>query len=67
MDSSSTRSTGDEPGNSPAPDPDLWDDLTKSVCLACGMELPAGFVVACGLKKRCPYCQHPYPLGDCAD
>lgn len=51
----------------PAPDLELFLDRRKRVCLACGMELPKGFVAACGLKRRCPYCEHPYPLGDCAD
>ena len=50
-----------------AADPDLYLDKSKRVCLACSMELPKKFVSAYGLKKRCPYCQHPYPLGHCSD
>jgi hypothetical protein len=51
----------------PAADADLFLDPNKRVCLACGMELPQDFVAACGLQQRCPYCEHKYPLGDCAD
>ncbi len=39
----------------PAADADLFLDPNKRVCLACG------------LQQRCPYCEHKYPLGGCAD
>lgn len=55
------------PPPNPAADPEVFLDKNKRVCLACGMELPKGFVAACGLQKRCPYCGHKYPLGDCSD
>lgn len=55
------------PSRNPAPDAEVFMDKGKRVCLSCGMELPKNFVAACGLKKRCPYCGHGYPLGDCSD
>lgn len=48
----------------PAADAEVFLERNRRVCLACGMELPKDFVVACGLQRRCPYCAHKYPLGD---